>query len=188
MDQRSPSVPAPTFLRLSEKDQVNLLGLMPDEVLRRIEAAYAPQDCDCPIEDGLCGCDEFPDCDCPAVPLPCEHVLAAAGRPFLAPLALAYLLWRLHPDEYAEPPPPATPSANTNKQAQVAVYGDRADQVPRVGLRHPADWLRLGPDGVDPRLAREPIRLRNGADAIGPLRLLPPATAPVPTEEGRQCA
>lgn len=131
-------------------------------------AQFLPVDCRCPLRVADCDCARG-QCECPQVPERCEHIRAADERDWPLPaVAVAYLLWRSNFKEYVEPPPPKRASRNTNQRAQVAVFAARRKRG--VALWHPEDWCRTSHE-LDDRLARAPVRLRNGADAVGPLRL-----------------
>lgn len=132
-------------------------------------AEFLPRDCRCPLRVMGCRSDCEPEaCDCAAIPEPCPHIVEAQARDWpLPPLAIAYLLWKANPKEFEEPASLPAASPNTNPRAQVAVFAERRRR--RQKLRHPLDWCRT--TFADDRLARQPVRLRNGADAMGPLLL-----------------
>lgn len=122
---------------------------------------YLPKDCTC----GACPDHPGAMCLCP-----CPHVRAAAAEDWpLCVEAVAYLLWLRRPSAYPGPIAMGEPSHNTNPDMQVAVMAERFERG--ESLWHPLDWIRLGLDGVDRKLGRQAVRLRNGADAVGDLVL-----------------
>lgn len=175
MDGSEPGT-APTphdFAReLSALSPAELLLLLAslDSTQRAALRRFLPFDCRCPIRLPDCPEHAPAPCDCRIPPEPCRHIVAAQAEDWPLPItAVAYLLALEAPREFTTPPPPGKPSRNTNPRAQVAVMAERHARGRR--LRHPRDWLGLGLQGVDERLTRKLGRLRNGADAPGPLTM-----------------
>lgn len=143
---------------LAELDRPAINSLLP----------FLPIDCKCPVNYG---CPDHPGetCECPVIPEPCPHIVEARRREWLLPDdAITFLLWMRNPGEYLPPGAEPRPSRNTNPRAQVAIMAERHRK--RQQLRHPGDWCRRELV-LDERLTRRLGRLRNGADAPGPLVL-----------------
>lgn len=162
-------MPHPLWERLrraTDAEQVAFLYTLDDATCRLVHRRWGLQECACLPKILPCSIPSHRgDCDCLVTPdrvIYCEHQQRETP---LCEWAQIYLLRRLFPGAYGEPPPPHEPSKVLLHEARVSVLEER--RAAGVGLYHPADYGRRRkswePDPRDPlELLSYRRRDRNG--------------------------